>query len=186
MTTHSSAPFADADALIEFLARAASVPSEEGMPMTELDHALQTAHELAARFPDDIELQIAGLVHDVGHSMGTGDAHGRLGGDAVRPVLGERVAALVEGHVPAKRYLVTVDPEYRGALSPGSIFSLELQGGLLDDAGVARCAALPWWSEALELRRADDAAKVPGAKVADLDRWIAPLRAVAVQHAHPS
>ena len=33
--------------------------------------------------------------------------------DAVRDLLGERVAALVELHVPAKRYLVTVDAGYR-------------------------------------------------------------------------
>lgn len=171
--------FTSAGAIVAALEEAGRTPSEEGLAMTELDHALQTAHELARRRPGDLELQVAGLVHDLGHAMGTGDAHARLGAAALRPVLGDRVARLVEAHVPAKRYLVTVDPEYRASLSPGSIASLALQGGDLDAGAVAHHAASPWWADALELRRADDAAKTPGRVVPALDDWIAALRSVA-------
>ena len=38
-----------------------------------------------------------------------------LGAETVRRLLGERVAGLVEAHVPAKRYLVTTDASYRFA-----------------------------------------------------------------------
>lgn len=171
--------FGSVDDVVAALREAGRTPSEEGLAMTELDHGLQTAHELSQRRPHDIELQAAGLVHDLGHTMGTGDAHARLGADALRPVLGERVARLVEAHVPAKRYLVTVDAEYRATLSPGSITSLALQGGALDPDEVARLAAVPGWDDALELRRADDAAKTPGRVVPALDHWVAVLHALA-------
>jgi predicted HD phosphohydrolase len=171
--------FASVADVVAALDEAGRTPSEEGLAMTELDHGLQTAHELAQRHPADVELQIAGLVHDLGHAMGTGDAHARLGADALRGVLGERIARLVEAHVPAKRYLVTVDAEYRAALSPGSVASLALQGGALDDGEVARLAATPGWDDALELRRADDAAKTPGRIVPALDHWHAALRTIA-------
>jgi len=173
--------FADSASLLAFLARAAAVPSEEGLPMSELDHGLQCAAALSASRPDDVELQVAGLVHDVGHAFASGDAHGRLGAAAVRPVLGARVATLVEAHVPAKRYLVTVDAAYRATLSPGSIASLALQGDELEPAEVARLAAEPWWDDALELRRADDAAKVPGADVPLLDHWVRAIERLAAR-----
>src|ERR1700677_144977 len=83
-----------------------------------LDHSLQTAAVLRRSHPDDVELQIAGLVHDVGHMLrpGDDDAHGELGAEFVQPVLGRRVADLVRLHVPAKRYLVTTEPGYRQTL----------------------------------------------------------------------
>src|SRR5206468_671298 len=110
--------------------------SDDGDPLPVLDHGLQCAALLAKLFPDDEELQVAGLVHDVGHRIapGASEAHGVIAADAVRDLLGARVAALVELHVPAKRYLVTVDPAYRDVLSDGSTISLARQGGALSAA----------------------------------------------------
>src|SRR3954471_8626481 len=106
---------------------------DDGDPLPVLDHQLQCAALLAVECPDDHELQVAGLVHDVVHRLTPGEsaAHGVLAADAVRALLGERVAALVELHVPAKRYLVTVDRAYRDTLSDGSTVSLARQGGAL-------------------------------------------------------
>ena len=56
--------------LLELLAAMASDPSEETDGLSELDHGLQCAFELAAVRPDDHELQVAGLVHDIGHRFG--------------------------------------------------------------------------------------------------------------------
>ena len=89
--------------LLQLLEALGSVPSEDIDGLSELDHGLQCAHRLARRRPLDIELQLAGLVHDVGHQFGPDDRHGEIGGDLLRPLLGERVAALVAAHVPAKR-----------------------------------------------------------------------------------
>ena len=144
------------------------------------EHGLQCAYELQQRVPDDVELQVAGLVHDVAHRVSTEAMHGAVGADIVRPLLGDRVASLVKLHVDAKRYLVTVDPEYRSTLSPESVHTLALQGGDMDDAERAAFEAEPDASDALVLRRADEAAKVQGRAVPGLDRWEAILRRVAL------
>ena len=95
-----------------------------------------------------------------------------MGADAVRPVLGERVAALIAGHVPAKRFLVTTRPEYRALLSPDSIMTLAAQGGDLNADEIAHFQSNPWWSARVSLRIADDSAKVAGAVVPDLEHWV--------------
>jgi predicted HD phosphohydrolase len=147
----------------------------------ELTHALQCAAGLADRHPTDLELQVAGLVHDLGHLVvaGDADAHGRAGADLVRPLLGDRVAELVELHVPAKRYLVTVEPSYREVLSPGSVHTLALEGGALSGDELARFEAHPEASDAVALRRADDEAKDPARVVPDLAHWRPIVEAVA-------
>jgi predicted HD phosphohydrolase len=90
---------------------------------------------------------------------------------AVRGLLGERVAALVELHVPAKRYLVTVEPSYRDGLSDGSTISLARQGGELSTDERVALEANPHLADALSLRRCDERAKDPTAKVDELERW---------------
>lgn len=145
----------------------------DGDPLPVLDHGLQCAALLAAEFPDDAELQVAGLVHDVGHRLapGASEAHGVIAADAVRGLLGERVAALVELHVPAKRYLVTVEPSYRVGLSEGSTISLARQGGELSADERAALESNPHLADALSLRRCDEQAKLVGLKVDGLERW---------------
>jgi predicted HD phosphohydrolase len=145
----------------------------DGDPLPVLDHCLQCASLLASEFPDDEELQVAGLVHDVGHrlSPGASEAHGLIAAGAVRDLLGERVAALVELHVPAKRYLVTVEPSYRDGLSDGSRVSLARQGGELSAEERRALEANPHLVDALALRRCDERAKEPDAIVDGLDQW---------------
>ena len=70
-------------------------------------------------------------MHDIGHRFGPDEQHGVLGAERVRALLGDRVAGLVEAHVPAKRYLVTTDASYRSRLSTESTRTLE---------GPGRCA----------------------------------------------
>src|SRR3954471_12883726 len=129
----------------------------DGDPLPVLDHQLQCAALLAIERPDDVELQVAGLVHDIGHRLSPGASrqHGVIAADAVRDLLGERVAALVELHVPAKRYLVTINPDYRFVLSDGSTISLARQGGVLSDDERHTLEANPHLSDALHLRRCD-------------------------------
>ncbi|MGZ6963536.1 MAG: HD domain-containing protein [Acidimicrobiia bacterium] len=146
-----------------------------------LAHSLQCAALLAERHPDDRELQLAGLVHDVGWILCPDDAasHGSTGAAAIAALLGHRVAWLVSWHADAKRYLVTTDPEYRARLSERSIVTLVAQGGLMDEVEVEALAAAPDLDALLELRRADDDAKVPGLAVPGLDAWT-PLLTSAV------
>jgi predicted HD phosphohydrolase len=154
-----------------------AVPSDE-MPFTHLDHALQTAAVLRHRVPDDPELAVAGLVHDIGHLLpGVGDAeHAEAGGEAVRAALGERVAGLVGLHVEAKRYLVARQSTYAGELAPDSVASLALQGGPMSAAEQESFAQLPLAQDALMLRRADESGKVDGLVVPGLEEWMETVR----------
>ena len=161
-----------------FLRGMADKPGEEA-GLSELDHGLQCAEVLRTMAPDDVELQLAGLLHDVAGSHCHPAAHGRVGGRAVRGLFGERVAELVRLHVDAKRYLVSSDPAYRAKLSPASIVTLELQGGDMSAAEMAAFAASPFRDDAIRLREADDLAKVPGKPTPGLETWIPALERAA-------
>jgi len=165
----------DVDGLIETLARGASLDDGEGLDL--LAHSLQCAENLAVASPDDDELQVAGLVHDLGTILEPGRpaTHARTGGEAVRDLLGPRVADLVARHDVAKRYLVTTDPAYADELSAQSVATLAIQGGVLESAEVAAFEAAADFDACVTLRRADDAAKVPGRAVRGLDDWRSPL-----------
>ncbi len=177
--SRNSAAFADLAELEAWLARMAVTPSDEAEGISELDHGLQCAHELAIVAPDDEALHIAGLLHDVGHGRGDIRDHAWVGAQAVRGVLGERVAELVGLHIAAKRYLVTTDPGYRSLLSPTSIHTLTLQGGDMSPEEIAEFETYAHWREGLMLRRADEAAKTPGRPVEGIEAWLPALRALA-------
>lgn len=156
-------------------------PNEGIVGLTVLHHGLQCAWHLHRWDPTDVELQVAGLLHDLGHLLTAGDdrAHGRLGADFVRPVFGARVAAAIEGHVPAKRYLVTVDDSYRRLLSVGSVRTLAAQGGVMDAGEVRRFRRTEHFDAAVRLRRADEVSKDPRSEPPPLADWIPALEALA-------
>jgi len=173
--------FLDVDELVRHLRDLARIPSVEAPDFTELDHGLQTAELLHQMAPDDDELIVAGLVHDLAHPWdGPGQPrHAGMGARAVREVLGERVASLILAHVPAKRYLVAVRPDYLARLSADSVTTLAAQGGPMSDAEVEAFDSSGDVAAKLALRIADDEAKVPGRIVPGLDRWEPRLRRVA-------
>ena len=164
-------PITSVDALFDVLAASAVHADEEDVDL--LAHALQCGQHLRDVAPDDVELQVAGLVHDIGTALvpGAPDRHARIGADAVRTLLGARVARLVAGHAEAKRYLVAVDDSYRNALSSRSVVTLAAQGGPLEPRAAESFAQGRDADALLALRHADDAAKVPGATVSGLATW---------------
>src|SRR5207247_10325159 len=107
-------PWGSVSDLVALLARGWGVRDEP--ELDGLAHALQCAAVLREQHPDDIELAVAGLVHDIADIAYPNDHadHDRRGAELVGPLLGARVARLVGAHVIAKRYLVTTDPAYRG------------------------------------------------------------------------
>ncbi|MET7313390.1 HD domain-containing protein [Streptomyces sp. NPDC005134] len=137
-------------------------PDRSGDPVDILDHGLQVAAVLAERHPDDEELQVAGLVHDIGHHLLPGDeaGHGEHAAAAVVGLLGARVARLVALHISAKRYLAATDAHL--VLSPESARTLGCQGGVMTSEEAAVFEADPDSTAAIALRRADDAGKVVG------------------------
>jgi predicted HD phosphohydrolase len=156
------------EGLLALMAHGANVYDEPDVDA--LSHGLQCGALLRAEYPDDVELAIAGLVHDISDIADPDDHrdHDRRGGALVAPLLGTRVARLVGAHVAAKQYLVATDPAYRATLSARSVETLAHQGG----AHVAYDFAHdPDIDAMLALRRADERAKDPTARVAPLDTW---------------
>ncbi|MFR9753205.1 HD domain-containing protein [Nocardia sp. 004] len=159
--------------LLADCADAWDMPDRSGDPVDILDHDRQCAELLRRDFPSDEQLQVAGLVHDIGHKLVPGDdaGHGRHGADAVRALLGDRVARLVELHVEAKRYLAATDSTHAANLSVSSKRTLVAQGGPMTTAEITAFEADPDFTAALALRRADDAGKVIGLAVAPVESW---------------
>jgi predicted HD phosphohydrolase len=177
--------FADVDDLFAALEASRDADDEGGLSI--LDHSLQCAALLRTARPDDVELQVAGLVHDLGWlervpggwTLRLDAAHDVDGRDLVGGLLGERVARLVGGHVAAKRYLLATDTTYARLLSDRSTTTLGFQGGIMTPAEVDEFARTPDRDDLVVLRRNDDAAKVRGASVAGLATWRAAVELVA-------
>jgi predicted HD phosphohydrolase len=74
-------------------------------------------------------------------------------------------------HVAAKRYLATTERGYFDLLSPASVQSLQLQGGLMSTQERARFAAERFADAAIQLRRWDDEGKVVGMATPGLDHF---------------
>jgi predicted HD phosphohydrolase len=175
-------PFLSVDALLSALAQGDTVHDEPGFDV--LAHSLQCGALLRAEHPDDPELAVAGLVHDVWDAVVPDDHrdHDTRGAALVEPLLGARVARLVAGHVLAKRYLVATERAYAKGLSVRSVETLASQGGALDDDdALARFASSGDFEPLLVLRRADERAKVPGAMVPALESWRGLLVDVSAQ-----
>jgi predicted HD phosphohydrolase len=177
MLRRMNAGFTSVDELFGALDASRAADDEGGLPI--LDHSLQCADLLKSARPHDVELQVAGLVHDLGWlerraggwQLDDDAAHDVLGRELVAALLGPRVATLVGGHVAAKRYLLTMEPAYHDVLSARSETTLGFQGGLMTRAEVDAFASRADHDDLVVLRRADDRAKVRGKLVPALDAW---------------
>jgi predicted HD phosphohydrolase len=110
------------------------------------------------------------LLHDIGHLLhdlpadapehGIDDEHEALGGRWLATRFSRGVCEPVRLHVAAKRYLCSAEPSYLQKLSGPSLQSLQLQGGPMSPEEVLAFEQLPFFAEAVRLRRWDEAAKV--------------------------
>lgn len=155
----------------------------DGEAVDQLAHSLQCAHLAASDGGDDV-LVAACALHDVGRAPAVrqphrGMPHEDAGEAFCRQHLGDDVAYLVQRHVDAKRYLVTVEPGYAAVLSPVSVASLKRQGGPMTPAEVADFESDPRHPDAVRLRRFDDAAKTPGATQLSVDEAVRVIERVA-------
>jgi predicted HD phosphohydrolase len=164
---------------LDTLAHARWVADE--LELDVLAHSLQCGDILRRERPDDLQLAVAGLVHDIADAVTPGDHtdHDRRGAELVRGLLGPRVARLVGAHVIAKRYLVTTELMYRDRLSVRSVETLAAQGGMLGDDELGQLSTDPDFEAILALRRADERAKDPSARVPELESWRDDLELVA-------
>lgn len=151
-----------------------------GEEVTQTEHALQAAW-LAEQAGAESELIAAALLHDYGHlihnfgedcaDQGIDDHHELLGAKQLAKHFGPAVTEPIRLHVPAKRYLCSVSPEYLATLSPASVQSLALQGGPYTEEEADEFMTNPHAQAAVQLRHWDDEAKIVGLKTPDLDHF---------------
>lgn len=156
-----------------------------GEPVTQLQHALQTAW-LAEQHDADDELVTAALLHDIGHLLndhgasptlrGIDDVHQYVALPFLRGVFGERVLGAIQRHVDAKRYLCATRAEYWQNLSADSKRSLELQGGTFTPEQAQRFIESPGAQDAVKVRLWDDLAKAPDLETPPLSHYLARAR----------
>jgi phosphonate degradation associated HDIG domain protein len=152
-----------------------------GEPVTQLEHALQSA-TLAESAGADTALITAALLHDLGHLLndqgetptqrGIDDVHQYFALPFLRPLFSDDVLEPIRLHVDAKRYLCATRSGYHDALSADSRRSLALQGGVCSPTEAAEFAARPGAARAVELRLWDDAAKIVGMATPPLAHFV--------------
>ena len=160
-----------------------------GEPVTQLEHALQSA-TLAEQEGADDELVTAALLHDLGHLLqdlgetptlrGIDDVHQYAALPFLRGLFGERVLGGIQLHVDAKRYLCATRAGYHEALSEDSKRSLKLQGGVFSPAEAEAFIARPGAPDAVRLRIWDDLAKTAGAPTPGLSHFLQRARRCAL------
>ena len=149
--------------------------------VSQLEHALQAAY-LAEQAGASAALITASLLHDVGHLLhnlpddatqnGIDDRHEELGQRWLEKHFDRDVWEPVLLHVPAKRYLCCVEPEYEATLSEPSRQSLALQGGVMTSEEADEFARHDFAEDAVELRRWDDLAKVVDLETSPLEHFL--------------
>ena len=152
-----------------------------GEPVTQLEHALQTAHQAETEGASD-ELVTAALLHDLGHLLhdfgntpslrGLDDVHQYLALPFFRGLFSERVLNPIKFHVDAKRCLCATRSDYHAALSEDSKRSLILQGGIFSAQEAENFIAQAGAAEAVRLRVWDDLAKTEGLSTPPLSHFM--------------
>ena len=149
--------------------------------VTQLEHARQCANQ--AQIHGGSPTQITGaLLHDIGHILldehnlesdflDEDQNHEEVGADYLEPFFPEAVTTPIRLHVPAKRYLCTTDASYYEGLSDASKRSFRLQGGPMSETERAAFEKIPYFEDALMLRRWDDLAKVAELETPKLEAY---------------
>jgi 2-amino-1-hydroxyethylphosphonate dioxygenase (glycine-forming) len=153
-----------------------------GEKVTQLEHMVQAA-QLAEQQGHDDEVVLAAFLHDIGHicvesglennmdGWGIKD-HEEVGADFLKQKgFSKKVIRLVESHVEAKRYLTRREPGYYEQLSEASKKTLEFQGGRMSEEEADAFEKYPLFQLIIGMRRWDEAAKVTGLPVPELERF---------------
>jgi 2-amino-1-hydroxyethylphosphonate dioxygenase (glycine-forming) len=143
----------------------------DGEPVSQTAHMIQCAMEAMGE-GEDMELILGAFLHDIGHLLrheqptdamgGYGVAnHEGVGGEYLRcKGFSERVCAMVEKHVDAKRYLVATDASYKEKLSEASLQTLNMwQGGPMSEYEVILFKQHAYFDDIIKVRLWDEGAK---------------------------
>ncbi|KAI8616663.1 metal dependent phosphohydrolase, partial [Chytriomyces sp. MP71] len=141
-----------------------------GEPISIAQHSFQAA--ILAAKSDSSTIQVAALLHDVGHLLGleaelppgmdgcgTPDHEGIAARFLVKLGFPYAITHLVANHVNAKRFLCAADSAYCNALTEASKTSLRFQGGPMATYEARAFRADPHCDAILRMRVLDEAAK---------------------------
>jgi putative nucleotidyltransferase with HDIG domain len=129
---------------------------------------------LALEQHSDEEVVLGALLHDIGHllkhEMPTEDMggfgvvnHEGIGARYLKEKgFSDRVCAMVEMHVQAKRYLVATDPSYQEKLSEASWQTLNWQGGPMSNDEIEAFRKQLYFDDIIKVRLWDEQAKERG------------------------
>ena len=158
----------------------------DGEGVSQLEHALQTAHH-AERAGAAPALVCAALLHDIGHMLndqgdtptlrGIDDVHQYAALPFLRGLFDDDVLSPIKLHVDAKRYLCATRSDYYDALSVDSKRSLTLQGGVFSAQEAEAFIAQPYARDAVNVRLWDDLAKAAGAPTPPLAHFVPVMEA---------
>ena len=145
--------------------------------MTE--HMIQSAM-LAEKNKSSSSLVCASLLHDYGHfildnpdelvNRKEDGKHEDLGYRYLKKYFKKNVVEPIKNHVKAKRYLARNQKYYR-ILSPASIASLHLQGGVMNDKEAKEFEKEKFFADSIKLRKFDEAAKKTGIRIKDINDY---------------
>lgn len=151
-----------------------------GEAVTQIEHALQTAHH--ARDAGETDAVVAAaLLHDIGHLLqkqgedaadrGVDAMHEKIGAAWLAQRFGPDITEPIRLHVEAKRYLTAREPGYAEALSAASRQSLALQGGPMSAAEADAFERVAAFDAAISLRRYDELGKAEDALIAPMGAY---------------
>lgn len=153
-----------------------------GEPVSQVEHMAQAA-QLAESEGHEEDVVLAAFFHDIGHLCeyilpvkhmeGAGVAHHEnIGAEfLLQKGFSEKIARLVQSHVPAKRYLTYKFPEYFDMLSSASKTTLQYQGGVMNEAEAQSFESDPLFPLYIKLREWDDRAKEKEKRIPSLDKY---------------
>ena len=156
-----------------------------GEKVTIAEHMIQSAM-IAEKTKSKDTLICSCLLHDYGHFIlddpdelvreKKDGKHEDVGYEYLKKYFKEEIVEPIKNHVLAKRYLAR-DQKYFNLLSPASITSLKLQGGLMSDDEAQIFEKNKYFKDSIKLRRFDEAAKNEGVKIKDIIEYKSLLQA---------
>ena len=139
-------------------------------PVSQLEHALQCVALAQAANATD-ELVAAAFLHDLGHLVteAAGDSaewiddlHQYVAIPFLHRIFPDTVTEPIRLHVDARRLMSRAEIGYRLCVSPATRCSIETRGGAFTPLEAEFFLARPHAGDAVQLRRWDDLANVPG------------------------
>ena len=150
-----------------------------GEKVTMTEHMIQTAM-LAEKNESSPSLVCASLLHDYGHfiledpeklvNQKEDGKHENVGYLFLKKYFNKNVVEPIKYHVKAKRYLAR-NQKYYQILSPASVASLHLQGGVMNDNEAEKFKKNMYFKDAIQLRKFDEAAKKTGIKMKSINDY---------------